>query len=61
MLWRRLTVFDEDAILDRVQAEYLADVDDEWRALVCTDDVLFESEYREFVDAWWDYADAEVE
>jgi hypothetical protein len=54
-------MFDEDAMLDLVQAEYLADVDDEWRALVCTDDVLLESEYREFVDAWWDYADAEVE
>lgn len=44
-----------DDILDRLDEEYWADVDEDWRSIVCTDDVLSEVEYRAYLEAWWDY------
>ena len=48
-----------DDMLDRLDDEYWMDTDDEWRGLVCTDNILTASEYRDYLDAWWAYSDEE--
>lgn len=47
--------------LSIVEDEYWHDLDDDWRGLVCTDNMVFEAEYREFLDAWWSYEYEEEE
>lgn len=46
-----------DEMLDNLEDEYWNRVDEDWRDLVCTDDMLTEAEYREYLDAWWAYSD----
>lgn len=46
-------------VLEIIDDEYWSDVDDDWRSLVCTDDMLTEAEYREYLDAWWAYEEEE--
>lgn len=50
-----------DDVLDILDDEYWMDTDEEWRSLVCKDDILTAAEYREYLDAWWAYEDEEDE
>ena len=50
-----------DDMLERMDEEYWLDTDEEWRELVCNDNILSASEYHEYLDAWWAYSYEEDE
>jgi len=56
---RRMMMTDD--MLERMDEEYWLDTDEEWRELVCNDNILSASEYHEYLDAWWAYSYEEDE